>query len=84
MLVLNRSKDESVVIGEIVTVKILEICGSKVRLGFEAPKEMSIHRGEIHELILEERKRDAQEKAEAAQAQEEARQQTTETETEGE
>lgn len=49
MLVLSRKKNESVVVGNEVTVTVVEIRGDKVRLGFTAPKQVSIHRQEIHD-----------------------------------
>lgn len=52
MLVLSRMKDERIVIagGEIV-LTIVAIRGDKVRIGIEAPKDISIHRGEVQEAI---------------------------------
>lgn len=52
MLVLSRKKDERVVIGTgptTVTVKVVEVRGDKVRLGFEAAKEVPIDREEVYE-----------------------------------
>lgn len=51
MLVLSRKKNESIIINDNITVTIVEIRGDKVRLGIEAPKEIPIHRSEIHEAI---------------------------------
>ena len=39
MLVLSRKKDEKIIIGDNITVMVIEIRGDKVRLGIEAPKE---------------------------------------------
>lgn len=47
MLVLTRTRDESIVIGDDVVVTVVEVRGDKVRLGIEAPKEKSIWRQEI-------------------------------------
>jgi len=47
MLVLSRKKNESVIIGNDVTVTVLEFRGDKVRLGITAPKEVSVHREEV-------------------------------------
>jgi carbon storage regulator len=47
MLVLSRKKGERVVIGQDVYVKIIEIRGDRVKLGFEGPSEIPIHREEI-------------------------------------
>lgn len=52
MLVLSRKKNERIVIagGEIV-LTIVEIRGDKVRVGVEAPKDISVHRGEVQDAI---------------------------------
>jgi carbon storage regulator CsrA len=47
MLVLSRKVGERVVIGENIFVTVLEVKGRQVRLGFEAPPEIQIWRGEI-------------------------------------
>lgn len=51
MLVLTRKKNESIVIDDYITVTVVEIRGDKVRLGIEAPREVSVHRKEIYEHI---------------------------------
>lgn len=54
MLVLSRKKNESIVIGEgpsAVTVTVVEIKGDKVRLGIVAPRDVPVHRQEIHDII---------------------------------
>jgi len=51
MLVLARQKDQSIVIGDDVVVTIVDIRGDKVRLGIEAPREVSVHRKEIYNLV---------------------------------
>lgn len=53
MLVLSRKKDESVRIGSDIVVTIVEIRGDKVRLGFSAPENVSIHRQEVYEKIIQ-------------------------------
>jgi carbon storage regulator len=47
MLVLSRKTGESVTIGEDIEVRVLEISGGRVKLGFSAPAKMSIQRNEI-------------------------------------
>lgn len=47
MLVLSRKQEEEIIIADTVVVKVLEICGDKVRLGFRAPNNVSILRGEL-------------------------------------
>lgn len=54
MLVLTRKVDQSITIGSDIRVTVLEIRGNQVRLGIEAPKETSVHRTEIYEMIVEE------------------------------
>ena len=54
MLVLSRKKDEKIVIGDNITVMVIEIRGDKVRLGIEAPREVSVHREEVWEAIKRE------------------------------
>ncbi len=64
MLVLSRSRDESIVIGENVVVTIVDIRGDKVRLGIEAPGEVPVHRQEIYQAIQREHRKAAQQRAE--------------------
>jgi carbon storage regulator len=51
MLVLSRKKDESIIINDHIRVTVVEIRGDKVRLGIDAPKEVSVHRREVYEAI---------------------------------
>ena len=51
MLVLSRKKNESIVINDSITLVIVEIRGDKVRLGIDAPKDVSVHRKEIYDAI---------------------------------
>jgi len=51
MLVLSRKKNECIVIGDHVVVTVVEIRGDKVRLGIEAPKEVTVHRREVYDKI---------------------------------
>ena len=44
MLVLTRKKDESVIIDDHITVRILRLKGNSVRIGIEAPKDVPLHR----------------------------------------
>lgn len=51
MLVLSRKKDEDIYVGDDVMIKVLDIRGDKVRLGFEAPPHVVINRGEVRDAI---------------------------------
>ncbi len=55
MLVLSRQKDESIVIGDDIKITIVDVRGDKVRLGIEAPREVSVHRIEVYEAIQREK-----------------------------
>jgi len=47
MLVLSRKKEEEIRIGDEITIKVLSIKGGIVRLGLDAPKDVSIMRSEL-------------------------------------
>jgi carbon storage regulator len=66
MLVLSRQRDESIVIGDNVIVTIVDVRGDKVRLGIEAPREVSVHRREVYEAIQRENQQAAQIRLEEA------------------
>ena len=51
MLVLSRKPNESIVINDDIVVTVLAVECGKVRLGIEAPREIPVHRQEIHEKI---------------------------------
>ena len=55
MLVLSRKKNESIVIDDNIVITVVEVRGDKVRLGIEAPREIPIHRSEVHAAIQNER-----------------------------
>ena len=54
MLVLSRKKDEKIIIGDQISIMVIEIRGDKVRLGIDAPKEITVHRQEVYEAIKKE------------------------------
>ena len=51
MLILSRRTDESIVIGDEVTITILSVKGKQVRIGINAPPDVSVHREEIYQRI---------------------------------
>lgn len=53
MLVLSRRAGESVVIGDGVTVTVLEVRGDVVRIGIDAPRSVPVHRGEVAQQLAE-------------------------------
>ena len=48
MLILTRKADERIVIGDDIVLSVLEIEGNRVKLGIQAPKDVTILRAEIH------------------------------------
>ena len=55
MLVLSRQPDEKIIIGDNIVITIIEVRGDKVRIGIDAPKEVTVHREEIYEAIKREK-----------------------------
>lgn len=51
MLVLSRKKDEKIIIGDNIAIMIVDIQGDKVRLGIEAPRDVTVHREEVYAAI---------------------------------
>ncbi len=54
MLILTRSITQTITIGDDISVSILGVKGNQVRIGIDAPKEVSVHRSEIYDRILNE------------------------------
>jgi carbon storage regulator len=54
MLVLSRTRDESIIIGDHVVVTVVDVRGDKVKLGIEAPQDVTVHRREVYEAIRRE------------------------------
>ena len=55
MLVLSRRKLESIVINNDIKITVVDIRGDKVRLGVDAPKEIPVHRSEVHDAMQREK-----------------------------
>ncbi len=58
MLILTRRVGETLVIGDDVSITVLGVKGNQVRVGINAPKEVSVHREEIYERIHNEKTTD--------------------------
>jgi len=54
MLILTRRAGEAILIGDDITLTVLRVKGSQVRIGINAPKHVSVHREEIYERIRSE------------------------------
>ncbi|MAZ79671.1 MAG: carbon storage regulator [Gammaproteobacteria bacterium] len=60
MLILTRRVGESLRIGDEVSVTVLGIKGSQVRIGVNAPKSVSVHREEVYDRINEEKSKNSE------------------------
>ena len=60
MLILTRKVNESITIGHNINVSVVEIKGSQIKLGIEAPKHIPVNRTEIYETIFQENIRASQ------------------------
>jgi len=56
VLILTRRIGEKVIIGENVKVTVLSVKGNQVRIGIDAPRDVSVNREEVYERILKEQK----------------------------
>lgn len=54
MLVLSRKPQERLIINDNIIITLVEIKGDRVRIGIEAPKDVSIHRSEVYDRIQQE------------------------------
>lgn len=55
MLVLSRTKDQVIHIGDDIIITVVRINADNVRLGIEAPADVPVHRGEVYERIQQEK-----------------------------
>jgi carbon storage regulator len=55
MLVLTRKRNESIVIGDDIEVRVLSVSGEKVRIGIEAPRDVPVFRKEVYIEIQQQR-----------------------------
>lgn len=53
MLVLTRRVGDSIIIGDDIVVTVLEVRSDQVRIGIEAPREVSVHREEVYRQMVE-------------------------------
>ncbi|MBN2690109.1 MAG: carbon storage regulator CsrA [Gammaproteobacteria bacterium] len=51
MLILTRKIGESVIIGDDIQIRMLSVSGGQAKIGIEAPRNVSVHRDEIYDLI---------------------------------
>jgi carbon storage regulator len=62
MLILSRKTDEKIMIGDSISVSVIEIRGDQVRIGVDAPKTVKVYRHEVYDAILAENKAAAESK----------------------
>ncbi len=53
MLILTRKVNESLIVGDNITITVLGVKGNQVRIGVDAPKDVSVHRKEIYQRIAD-------------------------------
>ena len=66
MLILTRRVGESLRIGDDISVTVLGIKGSQVRIGVDAPKTISVHREEVYDRIHDKNSKQSQDDAESS------------------
>ncbi|MFZ7131506.1 MAG: carbon storage regulator CsrA [Eubacteriales bacterium] len=54
MLILNRKIDESIIIDNNIVIKIVELMDGRVKIGIDAPKNITILRKEVYDAVIEE------------------------------
>lgn len=53
MLILSRRANQSIMIGSDIQITVLEVRGDQVRIGIKAPRDVTVHREEVHREIAE-------------------------------
>jgi carbon storage regulator len=51
MLILTRKSGETITIGENIHIRVLDVKGGQVRIGVDAPREVSVNREEVSERV---------------------------------
>jgi len=59
MLIVTRGINDSIIIDDDIEVVVLDVKGKNVRIGIQAPPEVIVHRYEVYERVLKERKEKA-------------------------
>ena len=54
MLVLSRTRDETIMIGDDIEITVVDVRGDKVRIGINAPAHIAVHRKEVYDAIRRE------------------------------
>jgi carbon storage regulator len=54
MLILTRKLNESIVIGDDIVIKVIDVSGKSVKIGIDAPKDVSVFRQEVYDEIKNE------------------------------
>ncbi len=57
MLILNRKIGESIIIDDLIEIRILDMTDGKIKIGIEAPKDVTILRKEVYDEIKDENKK---------------------------
>jgi carbon storage regulator len=63
MLILSRKVGETIHVGDSVTVTVLGVARGQVKIGIEAPRDLTVHREEVYKRIQNEKSRDGLDKA---------------------
>lgn len=66
MLILSRKVGETIHVGDSVTVTVLAVARGQVKIGIEAPRELTVHREEVYQRIQNEKSRAASPKVETS------------------